>query len=196
MIGADVVDALFAPASADRTGAPHRRPAIHGDRRAGPRRQRRRRLAGQVRVDSAARLSNARLARREACRCSRRQRGRHSYCRRRPCPRLAARRPIVAARVSPTTSTSWRRKPRAVSWPTLSQRIGAAAGPISLMALLAAIVVVTNTVLVSVTQRTRDIGVRRAARRPPRSDRAGVLAESVLALAWRRLSPASRRPCC
>jgi len=44
----------------------------------------------------------------------------------------------------------------------LSQRIGAAATPISLMALLAAIVVVTNTVLVSVSQRTREIGVRRA----------------------------------
>lgn len=44
----------------------------------------------------------------------------------------------------------------------LSQRIGAAAGPISLMALLAAIVVVTNTTLVSVTQKTREIGVRRA----------------------------------
>ena len=44
----------------------------------------------------------------------------------------------------------------------LSSRIGAAAGPISLMALLAAIVVVTNTVLVSVTQRTREIGLRRA----------------------------------
>ena len=43
----------------------------------------------------------------------------------------------------------------------LSQRIGAAAGPISLMALLAAVVVVTNTILVSVTQRTREIGVRR-----------------------------------
>jgi putative ABC transport system permease protein len=45
---------------------------------------------------------------------------------------------------------------------SLSQRIGAAAGPISFMALLAAIVVVTNTTLVSVTQKTREIGVRRA----------------------------------
>lgn len=44
----------------------------------------------------------------------------------------------------------------------LSARISAAAGPISLMALLAAVVVVANTVLVSVAQRTREIGVRRA----------------------------------
>lgn len=44
----------------------------------------------------------------------------------------------------------------------LSERIGAAAAPISIMALLAAIVVITNTTLVSVTQRTREIGVRRA----------------------------------
>ena len=40
----------------DRTAASHRRPSLHGDRGAGPRRQRWRRLAGQVRVDSAARL--------------------------------------------------------------------------------------------------------------------------------------------
>ena len=62
----------------------------------------------------------------------------------------------------------------------LSQRIGAAAGPISLMALLAAVVVVTNTILVSVTQRTREIGVRRAlgARRSRIVQE--VLAESLL----------------
>lgn len=62
----------------------------------------------------------------------------------------------------------------------LSQRIGAAAAPISLMALIAAIVVVTNTVLVSVTQRTRDIGVRRAVGARRHQIVREILAESVL----------------
>jgi putative ABC transport system permease protein len=44
----------------------------------------------------------------------------------------------------------------------ITERIGAAGPPISLMALIAAIVVVTNTTLASVTQRTREIGIRRA----------------------------------
>jgi putative ABC transport system permease protein len=44
----------------------------------------------------------------------------------------------------------------------ITGRIGAAAPPISFMALLAAIAVVTNTTLVSVSERTREIGVRRA----------------------------------
>ena len=44
----------------------------------------------------------------------------------------------------------------------LSERVSVAAFPISAMALLAAIVVITNTTLVSVTQKTREIGVRRA----------------------------------
>lgn len=61
----------------------------------------------------------------------------------------------------------------------LSQRIGAAAAPISLMALMAAIVVVTNTVLVSVTQRTRDIGVRRAVGARRSQIVREILAESV-----------------
>ena len=62
----------------------------------------------------------------------------------------------------------------------LSQRVGVAAGPISLMALLAAIVGVTNTVLVSVTQRTREIGVRRALGAPRAQIMREVVAESAL----------------
>jgi putative ABC transport system permease protein len=62
----------------------------------------------------------------------------------------------------------------------LSERIGAAAAPISIMALLAAIVVVTNTSLVSVTQRTREIGMRRAVGARRSYIMVEVVAESLL----------------
>jgi len=62
----------------------------------------------------------------------------------------------------------------------LSERVGAASIPISAMALLAAVVVITNTTLVSVTQKTREIGVRRALGASRRQIMWEVTAESVI----------------
>jgi len=62
----------------------------------------------------------------------------------------------------------------------ISERVGAAAAPISGMALLAAIVVITNTTLVSVTQKTREIGVRRALGASRAQIMREVVAESML----------------
>ncbi|MFZ0426959.1 MAG: ABC transporter permease [Acidobacteriota bacterium] len=61
----------------------------------------------------------------------------------------------------------------------ISQRISAAGGPISLAALLAAVVVITNTMLVSITEKTREIGIRRAAGASRRRIMGEVLAESM-----------------
>ena len=62
---------------------------------------------------------------------------------------------------------------------SLSARVGAAAAPISAMALLAAIIVVTNTILVSVAQRTNEIGIRRAVGASRAAIMVEVLAESL-----------------
>jgi putative ABC transport system permease protein len=62
----------------------------------------------------------------------------------------------------------------------LSERVSVAAFPISAMALLAAVVVITNTTLVSVTQKTREIGVRRALGAPRGQIMREIVAESMV----------------
>jgi putative ABC transport system permease protein len=63
---------------------------------------------------------------------------------------------------------------------TLGRSLSAASLPISIMSLLAAFVVVTNTTLVSVAQRTREIGIRRAVGARKANIGGEVLAESLI----------------
>ena len=63
---------------------------------------------------------------------------------------------------------------------SLAGSLGAASLPISLASLLAAFVVITNTTLVSVAQRTREIGIRRAIGARKANISTEVLAESLI----------------
>lgn len=63
---------------------------------------------------------------------------------------------------------------------SLARSLAAASLPISLASLLAAFVVITNTTLVSVAQRTREIGIRRAIGARKANISSEVLAESLI----------------
>ena len=62
----------------------------------------------------------------------------------------------------------------------ITAQVGAAGPPIALIALIAAIVVVTNTTLGSVAERTREIGLRRAVGAPRSSILIETMAESLI----------------